>query len=402
MRILEIGGALKRLQGKNRMSGTFTGSALAIIPSHGTHRRNIVRILRGFPEFEGYRFLFVSRTFAPASLIQARNWVRRRLSPQSDTIVVSRGSENLVIDGFTARVIEWNASQIEKFTPDIRVVVFGETAGEVLMLAHRLSSLTGARTCLVPEGLGVVSQTRAEFESGGSAWQKALRAGPKKVRGSRRSQRGRRLVQSIARSIGKFWWRVRRFVFLVSERPAAPKLSVPGRFDYLASDWLQELPDGFTVATTLTPTVSVSEKNSVGRAVFLHGPYDFEEETWLACLSALDLAEIHTLVIKQHRNPLGFGALEAAARALVPPLEVEVLLGGNIEEYFSRETYSLVAGVDSSALFTASQMLPETRIVSTLDTLNRCSSAIDLAIVAGYSREFEIFRAQCPSRIAFV
>ena len=119
-------------------------------------------------------------------------------------------------------------------------------------------------------------------------------------------------------------------------------------------------------------------------------------------LSALDLRDIHTLVIKRHRNPLGFGALDAAARALVSPLEIEVLLGGNIEEYFLRESYALVAGVDSSALFSASRLLPESRIVSTLDTLARCSSANDLAIVARYRKEFEIFRAQCPSRIAFV
>jgi hypothetical protein len=80
----------------------------------------------------------------------------------------------MVIDGFTERIIRWNASQIVKFTGDIRVIVFGETAGEVLMLANQLSSLTSARTCLVPEGLGVVSQTRAQFEAGGTGWQMAL------------------------------------------------------------------------------------------------------------------------------------------------------------------------------------------------------------------------------------
>ncbi len=176
----------------------------------------------------------------------------------------------------------------------------------------------------------------------------------------------------------------------------------PGRFDYLASDWLEELPAGFIAATTLTPLNSVTENTSARRAVFLHGPYDFEEATWLECLSALDLREIQTLVIKQHRNPLGFGALEAAARALLSSLEIEVLLGGNIEEYFSRESFALVAGNDSSALFSASQLLPESRIVSPLDTLGRCSSTKDLAIVARYRKEFDLFRAQRPGRIAFV
>jgi hypothetical protein len=382
--------------------GRDTGPVLAVIPSHGTHRRNIVRILKSFPEFEGYKFVFVSRTFAPASIVKARNWVRRRLAPQSDTVVVSRASENLVIDGFTERIIRWNASQIVKFTGDIRVIVFGETAGEVLMLANQLLSLTSARTCLVPEGLGVVSQTRAQFAAGGTGWQTALGAESRQGQGNRRPQGCRGLVQSAARSVGKFWWRVRRFVFLVSVRPGAPKLLAPGRFDYLASDWLEELPAGFTAATTLTPLNSVSEKSSARRAVFLHGPYDFEEATWLACLSALDLREIQTLVIKQHRNPLGFGALEAAARALLSSLEIEVLLGGNIEEYFSRESFALVAGIDSSALFAASQLLPESRIVSTLDTLGRCSSNKDLATVARYRKEFDLFRAQCSGRIAFV
>ncbi len=154
--------------------GRDTGLVLAVIPSHGTHRRNILRILKGCPEFEGYKVVFVSRTFAPASIVKVRNWVRRLLDPHSDTVVVSRASENMVIDGFTERIIRWNASQIVKFTGDIRVIVFGETAGEVLMLANQLSSLTSARTCLVPEGLGVVSQTRAQFEAGGTGWQMAL------------------------------------------------------------------------------------------------------------------------------------------------------------------------------------------------------------------------------------
>lgn len=382
--------------------GRDTGPVLVVIPSHGTHRRNIVRLLKGSPEFEGYKVLFVSRAFAPASVVKVRNWVRRRLGPQSDTVVVSRASENLVIDGFTERIVRWNASQIVKFTGDIRVIVFGETGGEVLMLANQLSSLTSARTCLVPEGLGVVSQTRAQFEAGGTGWQLALRAKSRQGQGNRRPQGCRKLIQSAARSIGKVWWRVRRFVFLVSARPGAPKMLASGRFDYLASDWLEALPDGFTAETTLAALNIVSEKTSARRAVFLHGPYDFEEETWLECLSALDLREIQTLVIKQHRNPLGFGALEAAARALLSSPEIEVIHGGNIEEYFTRESFALVAGIDSSALFSASQLLPESRIVSTLDTLGRCSSTKDLAIVARYRKEFDLFRAQRAGRITFV
>ena len=368
------------------------GRALVVIPSHGTHRVNVIRMLNGLIEFDGYKVVFVSRTFAPIFLIKLRNWIRSQLHSKSDTVVVSRGSENLVVDGFTQRIVRWNASQIKKFAGDVRVVVFGETGGEVLMLAEYLSSLTGASTCFVPEGLGVLSQTKSEFEAGGSDWRAALRKASLRPR----------LGQLTARSIGKFFWRLRRFVFLVLTRPVAPRLSIAGRFDYLVSDWLRDLPDGFDAGKSLAPRVSVFAENSAARAVFLHGPYDFEEVTWTACLRALDLAEIDTLVIKQHRNPLGFGALEAAARKLDFPPKIEFIIGGNIEDYFSQETYALVAGIDSSALFSARQLLPESRVVSTLDTLVRCSSSRDRALVHRYRKEFELFRAQCPSNIAFV
>jgi hypothetical protein len=179
-------------------------------------------------------------------------------------------------------------------------------------------------------------------------------------------------------------------------------LSGPRHLDYFATDWLEKLPDGFTAERTWTQPVGIPEQNLTRRALFLHGPYEFEEQTWLACLRALDLGQINTLVLKQHRNPLGFDALEVAARALSPSLEVEVLRDGNIEEYFFQARYSLVAGIDSSALLSASRLLPECRIVSTLDTLERSSSARDQTIVARYREEFDHFRSLCPSRMAFV
>ena len=378
------------------MRESVAAPALVAVPSHGTHRKNMLRLLDALPEFADYRVVLVARTFAPLSVIRFRNWLRRGRGGESVTVLVSRSAENQVIDGFTERVTRWNANQVIKFVPDIRLIVFGETAGEVGLFAGQLASFTGAPTCLSPEGLGVLWQTREECNVQGVAWRNALRAPIEVARTRDGLRRGPVTFQFASRVVAKFWWRLRRLVFLLLFRPAAPRFLLDSHIDFLASDWLNEVPPGFSVGQTLrspaAPRVA-GERNpsSAGTAVFLHGPYDFDSAVWTACLGALDFSGIHTLIVKQHRNPLGFGALEAAARALPSDLKIEVLRTGNIEDLFLNARQSMVAGIDSSALFSARSMVPECRIVSVIPTLTKYLEARGVDRVETLRPQFELF-----------
>jgi hypothetical protein len=174
--------------------------------------------------------------------------------------------------------------------------------------------------------------------------------------------------------------------------------------DYLVSDWVEHMPKGFSATKVINPTPHGSQVKT-GRhdnVLFLHAPYDLSTETWLSCLEAIDIQSAGSLVLKRHRIPTGFANLVEAANLLKQKANVLVVERGVAEEMFVRGRFGLVAGVDSTALFAAANLLPDCPTVSVLDTLQRIVTRNEAEVVKHFENDWNKFRNGCVGRVRVV
>ena len=377
---------------------------LVAIHSHATHRQNMQRLLSSVEEFQGYRLIFIERVFEPPSWLFFKNRLKSAINCPN-TFLVSRASENGILDGYARRVVARGVRHLASLIPNIKVVAIGELVGEVSLLGNLLASTTGARLCLVPEGTGVLFEDATAAGNRGVGWKLALERShfQRQLRGLKRRGRDSLPVTSI-RSIQKLWWRVRRQFFLRLGRPGPPALSYSARVDYLVSDWVEHMPKGFLATKIINPTSYGSQlkPRRHDNVLFLHAPYDFSTETWLSCLEALDLQSAGSLVLKRHRIPTGFANLVEAANLLQRKANVLVIERGVAEEMLARGRFGLVAGVDSTALFAAANLLPDCLTVSVLDTLQKTVTGNEAEIVKDFETDWNKFRNLCDGRVKVV
>lgn len=379
-------------------------NCLVIIHSHGTHRLNSRRLLSQVKEFEGHRLIFIGRVFSPPSWLSVKNHLKKVVG-NPETFLVSRASENGIIDGYSGRVVSRNVRLITSLIPDITTVVIGELAGEVSLLGNLLAEETGAHLCLVPEGTGVLFEDATAAGNRGVGWKLALERSrfQRQLRGLKRRGRDSLPVTSI-RSIQKLWWRVRRQVFLRIRRPGPPALSSPTHLDYMVSDWAEHVPKGISAARTINPTRRSFRVQSAHHEdiLFLHAPYDFSAETWLSCLEAIASRETGLIVLKRHRIPTGFANLVEAANSLKEKANVRLVERGVVEDMFAQRPYRLVAGVDSTALFSVQSFLPDCPSISVLDTIEKTVKGNEVQIVKKHEDDWKLFRNRCVGRVKVV